>query len=109
MLKKFSILILVALMFSCVGGGSMYDTSLEMETQIATLAEQYEMWYQAANETTQAELKANIDPLFERADRLLDDWQIALSIGSDTDTLEEQLKILKTQIMLELAIILQEE
>jgi hypothetical protein len=109
MLKKFTLLILVAAFLGCAGGGSVYDASMEMEKQVALMAEQYDVWYQAANEVTKAKLRKEIDPLFMQAGRLLDDWQTALALGGEGEDFEEQLKILKSQIILELALILQEE
>ena len=92
----------VPLIISC-SNPNVYETNIIVETEISALAEQYELWYQAAPYETQQEWKEKIDPLFLKADELLDIYHDALKVGSDTNAVAVDIMKLKSDILMMLA------
>ena len=82
---------------------NQYKTYLTIDQEFTTLLEQYEIWYQAASIEQQSEWKASVDPLFIRADTILDQYRTVILAGEDPDSLIAQLKVIKTQLLMELA------
>jgi hypothetical protein len=63
------------------------------------LTEDYNRWYGAAPAQTQARWKKNLDPLFIKADRLIDAAEIVADTGGDTTDQVEQLIQIKSEIL----------
>ena len=101
-LNIIAVVIMVGMLFACATQ-SAYQIYTTAEKQFIALAEQYEIWYQAANPEQQAEWKKNVDPLFKQGDRLLDEWHTLMLIGDDTTQVAGQLDLLKTRILMALA------
>ena len=104
--RVLSLLCLMLLLAGCVGvqPANQYQTYVTIDKEFTTLAEQYQIWYTAADAATQARWKQNIDPLFKRADEVLDAYQTILLAGSDPANQIAELRKLKTQILTQLAV-----
>lgn len=82
---------------------NQYEAFVVIDKEFTALAEQYNLWYQAATPELQAKWKKSIDPLFLRADELLDIYQTVLLAGADPAAQVAELRTLKTQILTALA------
>lgn len=107
-MKRFALLMMAVMfvgtltLFSCATQDA-YRVNTTIESEFAALAEQYELWYQMADDDTKANWKKNVDPLFLEADLLLDVYHDALVAGTDPGDPLRQLNALKTKIMVLLA------
>ncbi|MHA2344768.1 MAG: hypothetical protein ACXADW_23170 [Candidatus Hodarchaeales archaeon] len=77
-------LILSFAIFACASS-STYKAYITTDKTVTALMEQYEMWYQMADEDQKAEYKEVVDPLFIELDVLMDDWHLLLMAGEDSD------------------------
>jgi hypothetical protein len=104
MLRTVGILLIVlTLLTACaVGSKNVYETNATVEAQVVTLMERYEMYYQLADENTQAEWRDYFDPMFERLDLAMNTYNQMVADGMDTITILQAIDSLKTQIMIEL-------
>ena len=95
----------LVLLAGCAGMAieNQYRAYLTVDQEFTTLLEQFEIWYQAATPEQQAEWRDTIDPLFIRADTLLDQYRMVLLAGESPEQMIAQLKIIKSQLLMELA------
>ena len=82
---------------------NQYEVYVTIDREFTTLAEQYQIWYLAADTKTKDDWKQNIDPLFKRANEVLDAYQSILLAGLDPSSQIVELRTLKTKIMTQLA------
>jgi len=96
--------ILITILGACATTGqSQYKAYITSEKEFSGLAEQYQMWYEAANDETKLRLKETMDPLFRDVDILLDDYHDIMLNGGDATDVALQLRRIKTRILMELA------
>jgi len=98
------ICIFLLIMIGCATTGqNQYRAYITAEKEFSGLAEQYQMWYEAANDETKLRLKETMDPLFRDVDILLDDYHDIMLNGGDATDVALQLRRIKTRILMELA------
>lgn len=89
----------------CVTTGApqnKYETNLSVEAQFTALVNQYEIWYQMADEATKKEWKAKFDPVFIHLDTLMDSYHNMVAADQDTALIISEINRIKTKIMIEL-------
>jgi len=104
-MKALCALLCVGLLAGCAGMQvqNQYEAYVVLDKEFTTMAEQYQVWYAAATPELQAKWKKTIDPLFLRADELLDVYQSVLLAGADPAAQVAELRKIKTQILTALA------
>jgi len=96
--------VLVVVLAACATTGQdSYRAYITAEKEFSSLAEQYEMWYQDADDATKLRLKNTMDPLFKDVDILLDDYYDIMLVGGDATDIALQLRRIKSRILMELA------
>lgn len=100
-LPLLALLVIPFLWLGCAQGP--YKVNLTVEQEFTALAEQYEIWYQSAPADVQAYWKETVDPLLIQADKLLDQYNLALKSGGEPGAILSQLNLLKTQILMYIA------
>lgn len=102
-MKRFMVtFVLLSLIFVGCASTNTYKAYVIADKELTVLAEQYESWYQMADPEQQANWKADIDPLFIEMDKLLDDWQLLLLAGEETDDIVLAINRIKSRILAEL-------
>ncbi|NIP33135.1 hypothetical protein GWN26_09235 [Candidatus Saccharibacteria bacterium] len=89
----------------CVTTGApqnIYETNLSVEAQFTALVNQYEIWYQMADEATQKEWKETFDPVFIHLDTLMDSYHNMVAADQDTTAIIAEINRIKTRIMIAL-------
>jgi hypothetical protein len=95
------VFMLLALVFGCASTDT-YRSYVIADKELTAIAEQYDTWYQIADSEQQAQWRNDIDPLFIEMDKLMDDWQLLLLAGEDTDDIVLAVNRIKSRILAEL-------
>ena len=104
-MKRFLALFAVCVFALSVIGCASTDTYRSYviaDKELTAIAEQYDTWYQIADDEQRAEWKERVDPLFIEADKIMDDWQLLLLAGENTDDIMLAMNRIKARIMAEL-------
>jgi uncharacterized iron-regulated membrane protein len=89
----------IVFLFGCVSPGAWSSYNLA-NTQFTETAQQYELYYQAQDETTQAEWKVKFDPIFLKGDIALTAWRDVLNAGDDPYEQQQAVMRIKQEIIL---------
>ena len=79
-----------------------YSVNLTIESQVASVMEQYTVWYELAPPEIQEQWKAAFTPAFEKMDLLMDTYHNMVKNDLTTASILLEINRLKTQIMMEL-------
>ena len=93
---------MLVLFLGACAAQNKYSVNLQTEAAVAGVMEQYEIWYQLADEETKAQWKKDFDPALIELDLLMDTYHNMVLIGDDTTLLLAEINKLKTRIMIEL-------
>ncbi|MFB5622877.1 MAG: hypothetical protein ACE5RH_02685 [Nitrosarchaeum sp.] len=102
-MKKWIPVFLIIMLCSCAMLGLQQDPGMKgllyAKSEIASLAEQYEVSYQNASLIAQLNWKDRIDPLFLQANDILQEWEYYLNLGKDTTSIKDKYITIRNVIL----------
>lgn len=103
MRKLIPIILIIFIFCSCSYMQGVRDAGMKglliAKSELASLAEDYEMAYQNASPIAQLSWRDKVDPLFIQADEIIQEWEFALKYGNDTATQQEKYMEIKKLII----------
>lgn len=102
-MKKYLFILFIFMIYSCASLGLSQDPGMKgllyAKSEIASLAEQYEISYRNASPLAQLNWRNSIDPLFIQAQETIEEWEYYLKLDKDITLTKERYVLIRNAIL----------